>query len=162
MSVPLIGTPPCETSSDVECRPSSFQETTCDLVLTLLLPLMLLAQFASAFASGEMNTLQLDWMEVFCSIAIFAVTSICYQIAFRTEREIYCAALILLPELSTVMVCGLVLFHTMSGAYIALVTSTMLMALCMIVASIRVVLKEYNTTREFDEDEQEQKVSFVV
>jgi len=166
LSTPLIGTLPreadIESQAPTETRNEqiSMEETACDRFLTFLLPVLLIAQFGSAFSVGDANSLGLQWKEVFCSSMIFAITSILYQRALRDEK-ITNALLNVLPEIVTVVVCGMVYFKMMSEGYVALVVSTILMALVITISSINLLLTTTDDDAKEANDEQETSV-FVV
>jgi len=154
LSNPLIGTLPQETddecqsiASPVETEDIRGEKTSCDRLLTYLLPLLLLVQFGSAFGFHQDNTLGLEWKEVFCSIMIFGITSIFYLRTLR-EEKFNCIFLNLLPEIATVLVCGLVYFQMISAAFVALVVSMMTMALFIIISSVHLLCTESDETNE--------------
>jgi len=157
LSTPLIGTLPQE--ADVECQSIASpveaediraEESSCDRFLTYLLPLLLLAQFGSAYRFHEGNALGLEWKEVFCSIMIFGITSIFYLRTLR-EEKLNCIFLNIFPDITTVLVCGLVYFQMISAAFVALVVSMMAMALFIIISSVHLLCTESDETNEEEE-----------
>ena len=161
LSVPLIGTFPREASDERATSLSlepSHEDSECDHALTFFLPAMLIYQFGICFAAGEVSAHQLKWWKVVGSIAMFAFTTVHYQRTIRSEPTANCVPLVVLPEIATVIVCGLVLYQNLSGAYVALEGSTVLMALGMIVVSILAKAKNEQATNEG----QETTAAFVV
>lgn len=165
LTTPLIGTLPHEADIESQQAPAdtrneriSVEETACDRFLTLLLPVLLLIQFGSDFIVSDVNNLGLEWKEVFCSIMIFAITTIIYQSTLRQEM-ISNEFFNVVPEITTSVVCGLIYFHMMSEGFLALVLATMLMALFIIISSIQMLLR---TKDDAEEANEEQAISVFV
>ena len=169
LTTPLLGTLPSEADIecqdiDDECRTEQdddiVEETAFERFLAYLLPFLLLAQFGSAFGFSDVNEHALVWKEVFCSIMIFAISTVLFRRTLRDEN-IRCALPYLVPEMVTLVVCGLVYFHLMSLAFIVMVGAMMMMALFVIFSSIHLLWLAYLETEDGTNGEESTSIRVV-
>jgi len=172
LTTPLIGTLPEE--ADLESRQAPAQssqndeaditeeETACDRFLTILLPILLLTQFASAYWLDEdLAPVGLEWREICCSTLLFGWTGFLFR---RTliDAKIDWLSLHLLPEIVTVAVCALIYVHFLSLGFLALVVSMLVMALFVILVSIHLLIAGVDGEDEVEETGEDDTEILVV
>ena len=172
LTTPLIGTLPEE--ADLESRQApdaqsqndddmcTEEETACDRFLTILLPILLLTQFASAYWLDEdLAPVGLEWSDICCSTLLFGWTGFLFR---RTliDAKINWISLHLLPEIVTVAVCALIYLHFLSLGFLALVVSLLLMALFVVLVSVHLLIAGVDGEDEVEETGEDDTVILVV
>ena len=170
LTTPLIGTLPSEVdvenqSTVEEDAPTTEHEdisddATCECLLSVSVPLVLLAQFGIAFLClCVAGTFQLEWKEVLGSVVIFALTSALYRRTLRDE-DISLAIFHMVPEITTLVVCCLVYFQFVDVGFVCMVVAMMMMSLFNVVASIHLIWIAHRDTK-VKQEEQESSILVV-
>jgi len=110
-------------------------------MMTLLLPLLIILQFAAAFAAHDEATAGLQWNVVFFSIALFTVAIFLFQKTLH-DMEVTISIVHLIPELVTVIIVALIFFRLLTEAFLVMLAGMLFMALAVALSSAYLLMME--------------------
>lgn len=113
----------------------------CSHMMTLLIPLLVLLQFAAAFAVDDETTAGLEWNVICVSTALFTLASYLFQKSLD-DMNVTTAIAHLTPELVTLAVVALIFFRLISEAFILMLAGMLFMALTVVVSSVYLLMTE--------------------
>jgi hypothetical protein len=122
----------------------------------LIFPFLLFVQFglASLKHGGDVVTLIISWGNGSSSILLLTCTSWLYRGACADIQLDHCLILVILPEILIKLILTLALFNMVAMAYVAVLTSGLLLAILGFVATVNSMCKSCNKGQQEDENYQ--------